>query len=93
MKELELLAIERLIIVYSELNRTGITSELTKKTELVYLELTPGSTLLSDPINSAVGKLFSVAYPNIDQGRKVPSKEEIKEIILSLRTRMKELEK
>ena len=92
MKEMELLAVERLIVVYSDLYKKGITKEITEKAKYAYNEWTSGHTLLSDTVNYAVSKLFSVAYPNLDPDRKTPSKEEIQLIISNLKKRKDELE-
>ena len=90
---MELGAIEELVIIYSELYEKGITKDITKKAKCIYNELIPGHTLLSEVVNSAVGKLFSVAYPNVDPDRKIPSNEEIKKIISNLNKLKQELEK
>jgi hypothetical protein len=91
MKEMELLAIERLIVVYSNLCKKGITKEVTEKAKKSYNEWTPGYTLLNEVINHAVGNLFSVAYPHSGSGIKKPTKEEAKEILAKLKKLKEEL--
>ncbi len=92
MKELELIAIRELINVYSTLKEMGLTEDITNKAKSIYNHLIPANTLLSNIVNSAVGRLFSVAYPNVDPDRMVPTKEEVEEIIKKLKKRKQELE-
>ena len=93
MKEMELGGIKELINIYETLYNSGLTEYLSEKAKSIYNELTPGHTLLSKDVNSAVGKLFSVAYPNVDRDRKIPTKKDIIEILITLKKRKQELEK
>ena len=90
MKEFELKAIDKLIKIYVNLYNGNTISETVKG---IYDELTPASTLLSDFINQSVSKLFSYAYPNVDLERKPMSKEEIKNVLETLKDRKSKLEK
>lgn len=63
---MELGAIRELINLYSDLQKQGLTKEISERAKSIYNELTPGHTLLSKIVNSAVGRLFPIAYPNVD---------------------------
>jgi len=93
MKELEKPAIEQLIYVYMKFLDEGLSQKVINKAKEIYDELTPGNTLLSPIVNHAVGKLFSIGYPNVDPNRPIPTKDEAKDIIEDLKKRKQELEK
>jgi hypothetical protein len=85
MLELELDAIEKLLMLYSELYKKPISSQISHIARDIYNNLIPANTMLSDDVNFAVNRLFSVAYPDVDPDRTVPSKEEILQILQNLR--------
>ena len=84
MKEFELMVNKKLISLYMRLYTEGVTDEIRVIAKKTYDEAIPGNQMLGELTNNAVGKLFSIAYPNVDKDRKVPSKEEIKYIIHNL---------
>ncbi len=91
MKELEKPAIEQLIFVYTRFLEDGLSQDIINKAKEIYDELIPANTLLSPTVNYAVGKLFSISYPNTDTNRKIPTKEEVKEILEKLKKRLRDL--
>ena len=93
MEELERPAIEQLIYLYTKFLDEGLSQEVVSKAKEIYNELVPANTLLSPTVNHAVGKLFSIGYPNIDSNRSIPTRDEVKVIIENLKKRKQELEK
>ena len=92
MKELERSTIEQLIFVYMKFLDEGLSQDVINKAKEIYDELIPANILLSPTVNYAVGKLFSISYPNTDLNRKIPTKEEVKEILEKLKKRKQNLE-
>lgn len=85
MKELEKKAVQDLLDLFTKFQRTGLTKELSLDSKKVYDELIPANTLLSKDINFVVVKLFSLAYPNVDESNKI-NEEEVSKIIKILNT-------
>ena len=91
MKELERMAINELIKVYeSYISKKEVDKELEENAKRVYNEYIPGFRFLRSTINEVVGGLFSLAYPNVDPERKVPTREEAKKILENLKKLKKE---
>ncbi len=89
MKELEINAVNNLIDVYETYLRSGLSAELTQKAKKAYDEYLPAYALLDKNINKAIGNLFTLAYPNADPNRILPTKEEVNEIVKILKKRNK----
>ena len=86
MKELELPAIDSLLILFIEFYKKGLTKKVIERAQFLYDTLNPArnSTLLSEVINSSIYALFPIAYPNFDPTRKPPTKKEVRNILLKL---------
>ena len=94
MKELEKMAIEELIKVYTQYTqKKKINEELTKNAKRVYNEYTPGFRFINSDINGAVAELFAIAYPRVDPERKTPTIQKAKEIVEKLKEVKKNLSK
>ena len=72
--------------IYSKYLLEGLTDEISKEAKKVYDEYLPVNSLLSETINKIIGKLFPLAYKNTNSKTKLPTKEEIKEILQLLKT-------
>ena len=93
MKELEKMAIEELLKVYTSYIRKKIPDrELEEAAKRVYNEYTPGFRFLRSDINDAVAQLFSLGYPDADRERKVPTMREAKERVKKLKELKKEFD-
>ena len=92
MKEFELMAVAGLLEVYMLYDIAPDSKLLQEKAQHAYDSLRPGSTMLPDEINRAVGFLFALAYPNSGSGLRAPTKEEAKKIIKELMELKKKLE-
>ena len=84
MKELDIKASNELIEVYERYFYEGLTDDVQMKAKETYDEYHPASTMMDDRINTAVGKLFPLAYPDSGSGMDPPSKNDVRHLITGL---------
>ncbi|MBU1199323.1 MAG: hypothetical protein KKF46_04795 [Nanoarchaeota archaeon] len=85
MKEMENHLKKELIKVYEMYLNKGTSKEVVEYTRNVYNNYIPAGPLLSEEIMGFVGRLFEIAYPEVNSGIEPPSKEEVKKIIAELK--------
>lgn len=95
MKELDLMAVNDLVRVYTNFVANPDSKFVQEEAEHVYNQYYPGYMMLCDEINDAVSCLFTIGHPYKDILEKIKktTKEEAMKILKGLQKLQAELEK